>query len=197
MKIYKMLLAGLLAALLIGCFASPEENTQRTKNTDINAQPSPAENAPSNEPAETGDETIKMEEVYPVKEYSQKTPTETMKTYIMATVNKDVPTVKSLLSKGSLKMIEESAKEQDKTVGEILTRGAVDNKSKKIPQFRNEKVDGDQATVEYKDETMPEFLTMPLVKEDGKWKIALDVFRENLMRDLTEEMNEPARKNPK
>lgn len=192
---YKLIIAALLGGLAAGCFwNTPANNGGAAENSAVNTAPAANETADGGAPPK---ETVKMEEIYPVASYSQETPTATMRTYIMATVNKDVPTVTGLLSKGSLQMVENAAKEQGRTAGEVLTAGAVENKSKKIPEFRNEKISGNTATVEYKDETMPEFLTMPLVKEDGQWKIALDVFRENLIKKLTEDMNKPAPKKPK
>lgn len=151
----------------------------------------PAANADSANAPQPANETtkteIKPEIVYPKDSYSQTSPTDAFKTYIMATVNKDLEGLKKSLSKSSLAFVEESAKEKGETIDEILMGGAVQNKSRKIPEVRNEKISGDTATIEYKDETMPEFITMPMVKEDGTWKMALDKFMEDLIKKLKEE----------
>ena len=61
-----------------------------------------------------------MKEVYPVKSYAQNTPTEAFKTFVKATINKDVEGAKKTLSNGSLEFIQESAEAQNVTVDAIL-----------------------------------------------------------------------------
>lgn len=180
MKIYKLFCAAFLAAFMSACFSSSETPNANTNST-VNSAPNTNAAPPVNKAAEP-------EITYPKESYSLNTPTEAFQTYIKATVNKDIEGLKRSLSKSSLAFIEKAAKEQGKTVDEILTGGAVQNESKKIPEVRNEKITGDTATVEYKDETMPEYMEMPLVKEDGTWKIALDKFMEEVMKKLSEEL---------
>ncbi len=179
MKIYQILIVALFAMVLFGC-ASNEPNSNAVDTTSV---PPVEDKAP-----ETAKKPVEPEVSYPKESYSQTSPTEAFKTYIMATVNKDVDTLRKSLSKGSLELVEKSAKEQGKTVDEILTGGAVDNESKKVPEVKNEKINGDSATVDFKDASMPDFLTMPLVKENGTWKVALDQFQKELIEKLSREM---------
>lgn len=181
MKIYKYLVIASLAIWSVACSGSetPNANTNSAVNSAPNANSAPA-NTSSSAPVIT----------YPKESYSQTSPTEAFKTYIKATVNKDIEGLKKSLSKSSLEFIEKSAQEQGKTIDEVLTGGAVENESKNIPVVRNEKIKGDTATVEYKDETMPEFMEMPLVKENGEWKIALDKFMQQLLEKLAEQMKQ-------
>ncbi len=178
MKIYKPFIIALLAMTAAACSSSGGDPKANVVNS---------ANAPQTANANTQPEK-QTEITYPKDSYSQASPTDAFKTYIMATVNKDIPELKKSLSKSSLEFIEKSAKEQNKTIDEILAGGEVEKESRKIPEVRNEKITGDTATIEYKDETMPEFITMPLVKEDGTWKIALDKFMEDLIKKLSEEM---------
>ena len=120
-----------------------------------------------------------------------KSPTETLKTFIEASKNKDVETIKKNLSKNSLSLLEQTAKEQNTTVDELLKKNN-GTPIKEMPETRNEKIEGDTATVEVKDKTSGKYETIPFVKEEGEWKIALDVFMQDLMKKMNEEMKPPA-----
>lgn len=107
-------------------------------------------------------------------------PTETMKTYYEAMRMRDVWYIKQTLSVGSLKMLESFARAQDKTLDESIVSGlAADKGSHPTPEMRSEKIDGDKATIEVKEEKSGKWEKVPFVKEDDNWKIALDeMFRE-------------------
>ena len=97
--------------------------------------------------------------------------------------------MKSLLSKGSLDLIEKSAKDQRLTTDDILRKEA-SVKIQKAPETRNEKIEGETATVEVKNETTGEFdMKMPLVKENGAWKLARDKYIEEVLKKANEEVN--------
>ena len=51
-----------------------------------------------------------------------KSPTETLQALNEASKKKDIPAIKSMLSKGTLDLLEQSAKKQNKTVDEILLK---------------------------------------------------------------------------
>ena len=107
-------------------------------------------------------------------------PTATLKAFYEATQKKDAEGIKKTLSKGTLEMLEGFAKAQGKTLDESLKSGlASDTSSDKMPETRNEKIDGDKATVEVKNDKTGQWETVPFVKEDGTWKIAFDqMFRD-------------------
>ncbi len=54
------------------------------------------------------------------------------------------------------------------------------------PDIRNEKISGDTATVEVKNQVLGNYEEMPFVKEDGIWKVALDKFMEDMMKKINE-----------
>lgn len=123
-------------------------------------------------------------------------PTETMKALNEASRKKDVETIKKLVSKGTLELLEQSAQRQETTVDELLRRdeGAP---FQELPETRNEKISGDTATIEIKNNATNDWETMPFVKENGVWKIALDRFMEDVMQRMNEEMKElPANPSP-
>ncbi len=116
-----------------------------------------------------------------------RTPTETIKALGEAGKKKDVAAIKKLLSKGSLALIEKSAKAQNQTSDELLTRedGAP---FQNITEYGAEKIEGETATVEVKGELLNNFEKIPLVREDGEWKAALDKYAEEFMKRLNEQM---------
>ena len=115
--------------------------------------------------------------------FSHSTPTATLKVFYEASKKKDAAGMKKSLSKGSLAMFEKQAKEQNKPVDDLLTK--VDtNTPDKMPETRNEKITGDTATLEVKNDQNGQWDTLPFVKEDGEWKIAFDKFVDELMKGL-------------
>jgi hypothetical protein len=119
-----------------------------------------------------------------------KSPTEVMKALNEASKTKDVAGIKNSVSRGTLSLIEESAKAQNTTVDEILKK---DNGApfKDLPEMRNEKIEGDTATIELKNATNNDWETVPFVKEDGVWRLALDKYLEDFKRKATESMKMP------
>jgi len=117
---------------------------------------------------------------------NRSTPTATFKAFYEASKKKDVPAMKKSLSKGTLDMFDKLAKEQNKTTDEMLKDVDKDDKSEKMPETRNEKINGDTATLEVKNEKTDKWDPLPFVKENGEWKIALDKFLEDMMKSLGE-----------
>jgi hypothetical protein len=111
-------------------------------------------------------------------------PTATLKTYFEALQKKDAAGLKKTLSKGTLEMFEQFAKAQSppKTLDEALQTGlasTTNTGSDKMPETRNEKIDGEKATLEVKNDKTGQWETVPFVKEEGDWKIAFDqMFRD-------------------
>lgn len=118
----------------------------------------------------------------------EKTPVETLSALSEVSKKKDAAAIKSYLSKGTLDLLEQSAKRQNKTVDELL-REENGAPFQELPEIRNEQITGETATVEVKNEVTGEFEKIPFVKENGVWKVALDVFMKDAMKRLTEEMN--------
>lgn len=83
----------------------------------------------------------------------------------------DIAGVKRYLSRESLQMMENIAKREGKTLDELFNEAARMDARKPQPAFGNESITGDTATVDIQTPGQPA-LTMPLVKEDGEWKLA-------------------------
>ncbi|MDX6385910.1 MAG: hypothetical protein QOK48_3483 [Blastocatellia bacterium] len=112
---------------------------------------------------------------------NRSSPTTTFKTFFEASKKKDTTAMKKSLSKGTVEMFDKLAKEQNKSTDEMLKGLDKDGKEEKIPETRNEKITGDSATLEVKNDKTDKWDTLPFVKEDGEWKIALDKFIEDMM----------------
>lgn len=103
-------------------------------------------------------------------EKQESTPVDTFKAYALAFKKKDLTTMKLLLSDASLKMAEQQAQAQGATVDDIVKNETLFNPEQKDFFFRNEKIEGDRATLEVKN-SFNSWVTIVLVREGGVWKI--------------------------
>lgn len=98
-------------------------------------------------------------------------PTATLKIFIDGLKERQPEKVKGVLTSNSLKMLESGARQNNMTVDEFIKSGKA-APPVEVTEYRNEKIEGDQATVEAKaGDAWDKFF---LIKEDGKWKVALD-----------------------
>jgi len=116
--------------------------------------------------------------------FNSSSPTKTFGNFFEAQKKKDVEGMKKTLSKGSLAMMEKAAKEQNKTVDKAIMEGFEASKTDKQPETRNEKIDGDNATLEVQNDETKKWDKVYFVKEDSEWKIALDKTIEELFKNL-------------
>ncbi len=114
------------------------------------------------------------------------TPLETFKTYSKAIKKKDTTTMKLLLSSETLKMHEQEAKAQGITVDDIVKRETLVSENQTSIEFRNEKIDGNSATLEVKDQ-FGRWETLFFVFENGEWKIDKKGAADKLLREIEEE----------
>jgi Domain of unknown function (DUF4878) len=122
---------------------------------------------------------------------NRSTPTATFKAFFEASKKKDAAGMKKTLSKGTLEMFDKLAKEQNKSTDDMLKEvDKDDNKSEKMPETRNEKINGDTATLEVKNDKTGKWDTLPFVKENGEWKIALDKFLEDMLKGFSDKLKE-------
>jgi hypothetical protein len=98
-------------------------------------------------------------------------PTAVFKAFYEASKNADEEAFKKTLSKDTLAMFEEATRERKKTLAQVLKESDV---PATLPETRNEKIDGDKATIEVKDDKADKWETFKFVKEDGQWKVVID-----------------------
>jgi|ERR1043165_3886561 hypothetical protein len=100
------------------------------------------------------------------------TPTEAFKTFYEASKAKDVATIKRLMAKDALSKMEDKAKQANKSLDDFIVDQAQNGIPPSMPETRNEKIDGDNATIEFKGPGGDsDWRTVPFAKEDGEWKI--------------------------
>ncbi|HSK71317.1 MAG TPA: hypothetical protein VK892_06450 [Pyrinomonadaceae bacterium] len=153
MKIYGLIFIALAAIAFSACSGTTTNNSENAV----------ANKTVENKPAETTPERTQTAA-------HSLDPTGTVKAFISAYQKKDVDEMKKYLSKGSLEMFRQTAELQGKTEKELMTSD--DMPFKEMPEMRNEKIEGDTASVEVKVEGKWE--KTPLVKENGSWKLAFD-----------------------
>jgi TolA-binding protein len=116
-------------------------------------------------------------------------PGDVLKQYVAASQKQDIQAMKSLLSKSSLLYIEEKARPMKLNVDDVL-RKETEIKLQAEVETRNEKIEGDTASVEVKNPATGEFdIKYPFVKEDGAWKLARDRYIEEELRKANDEIN--------
>ena len=98
-------------------------------------------------------------------------PTEVVKGYYEAGKSKDVAGVKKFLSRQSLRLMEDVAKRQGKTLDQLFVEAADMDARKPPPVFSGERIARDTAFVDIKTVGEPP-RTMTLVREGGEWKLA-------------------------
>jgi hypothetical protein len=111
------------------------------------------------------------------------TPIDSFKAYITAVKQKDTTKMKLLLSAESIKMHEQEAKAQNLTLDDVVRRETLFTEGQKTVEFRNQKIEGDKATLEVKN-SFGTWETVPFVREDDEWKIDKKAYADNLMNDF-------------
>lgn len=117
-------------------------------------------------------------------------PTDILRQYVAASQKGDIQTMKSLLSRGSIRYIEEKAGPMKLTIDDVL-RKETEVKLQNEIETRNEKIEGDNSTVEVKNPATGEFdIKYPFVREDGAWKLARDKYIEEELKKANDEINQ-------
>ena len=101
---------------------------------------------------------------------SMATPTDTYKTAYAARQKKDIEGLKKVMSKDILEFLTEMGKMDKKSLDDML-KDLVETPQAATNASRNEKIDGDHATLEYQDEK-GEWKTMDFEKVGSDWKMA-------------------------
>jgi hypothetical protein len=82
-------------------------------------------------------------------------------------------------------MHEQEAKAQNVTLDEIVKRDTMLAQGQKVVEFRNEKIDGDRATLEVKD-AGDTWQTIHFVFEEDQWKINKQGFVDQILQDANQ-----------
>lgn len=110
-------------------------------------------------------------------------PVDTFKTYVKAYKNKDITSMKLLLSSETMKMHEQEAKSQGVTVDDIVKRETLLAPDQTTVEYRNEKIEGEKATIEVKN-SYGTWEIIPFVKENNEWKIDKKGYADQMMQEF-------------
>jgi len=94
--------------------------------------------------------------------------------------------MKRLLTNETVKMHEQEAKSMGTTVDEIIKREMIVAEGQKVVEFRNEKIDGERATLEVKN-SFGDWETIYFLLEGSIWKIDKKGFADQLLKEVEEE----------
>ncbi|MEP6925512.1 MAG: nuclear transport factor 2 family protein [Pyrinomonadaceae bacterium] len=112
-----------------------------------------------------------------------------MNSQVAAMQKNDLTAMRSNFSQGTLKMFEKAAQAQKISSDEVLASISRQNNATNkegAAETRNEQIIGDAATLEIKNPVTGGWDKIPFVKEEGRWKIALDKFMEDILKQTEE-----------
>jgi predicted lipid-binding transport protein (Tim44 family) len=149
-----LLIIGCVAAFAAGCGGAGNSNNASNKT------PTPNTNVAAATPTTVADNSSAA---------TAGSPAEAYKAAYEARKNKDVAALRKLISKDLLEFFGLVAEDEKKSIDDVL-RELCEKPQAPTAEVRNEKINGDWATLEYLDEK-GKWSTMDLEKEDGRWKL--------------------------
>lgn len=104
---------------------------------------------------------------------SSPSPAETLKEYVEAARSRDLAKLRQTASKRSIEMMDELLVEEGSTLEETIKKSdpAIPPMFEN-PEVRNEKINGNRASIEVKQPGSGEWMEVPFVMEEGRWKLA-------------------------
>lgn len=153
MKRLKFVAVFLPLVTLIGCQKAETPNAVNTANTS-NATPA----------------TTQTPGPPPIADNIADSPSDVYRMAHVARQKKDIETLKKIFSKDILDFFTEIGKTEKKSLDDELREMCKDAIPGE-PEVRNEKINGDKASVEYKEDGT--WKKMDFVKEDGAWKMTI------------------------
>jgi hypothetical protein len=149
-----------IAVTLTACPSTPVKNSPGANNGNAPAAASSPTVATAATPSETTAVTGSLA-----------TPTDAYRTAHALRGKKDVQGMKRVLSTEILEFFTEIGKMEKKSLDDMLLE-LCEKPQAPTAEARNEKITGDRAMIEYKDED-GEWKEMDFVKEGGEWKLTL------------------------
>jgi hypothetical protein len=155
-----------VSAVVVWTTACQTKTQPGSENVNRGVTNANTQTAANNQP-----EVPKPEASAPSNSGSLATPSETYQTGYAARQAKDLATLKRVLSKDALQFLTEVGKEEQKTLDDQL-RTLAEKPQASTAETRNEKINGDRASLEYLNEK-GKWVSMEFVKEGNDWKIDL------------------------
>lgn len=158
MKIFKCVVIACVVAGLFGCGGQANTNVvvSNQNRLEINANEVKISPTPIEAASAAG---------------SLATPAEAYRTAYAIREKKDVAGMKKIMAKDVIEFLTMMAEVEKKTLDEEIAQ-MFDTPQAKTAETRNEKINGNRATIEYLDET-GQWDTMDFMKEGDEWKLSL------------------------
>ncbi len=116
-----------------------------------------------------------------------------MKDYVEALKERNVEKLKAAVSAKTFKIFEDAAKEQKMSLEEMMKENEANIMPMiQNPELRNEKIEGNTATVEIKNPANETWSKLTFVKEDNRWKIGVG----EMLEDVKKQVEEMQKKQP-
>ena len=167
MNVLRVLVVIVIAAtgiINVGCGQAANSNTAANNANKPTANADIAANSTTN--AEPADAETKTETA---SSGSMATPTDAYKFAYNCRKRKDIECLKKVMSKDVIQFFTEIGKEDKKSADDML-KELVEKPQAVTVESRNEKIEGDYASIEYKDETGA-WKTMDFEKVGSDWKM--------------------------
>ncbi|HYO90401.1 MAG TPA: hypothetical protein VEQ40_02150 [Pyrinomonadaceae bacterium] len=166
-----LLLAALIAAALASTACSKTATNSNTANTSNTTASTETKNTGASNTTTTNNSTTATASTL-------SSPAEVLKASYAAAKNKDVAGFKRTIASADLKRLEDFVKQSGQNLDDLLKQQL---ESPELPmpeslETRNEKIDGETATLEFKD-VRGAWKTGHFIKEDGEWKMKLNAER--------------------
>ena len=168
-KEIKLISIAAVAAVAFGCQGTPTANTNA--NTANTASVNAANNANITANSASAATPAAANSGSAVSLSASSTPTEVYKAAYKFRATKDIEGLKKVMSKDVLDFLTMIGQEEKKSLDDEL-KEMCEKPQYSTDESRNEKITGDRATLEYRDED-GSWKTMDFKKEDGMWKMSL------------------------
>ncbi len=97
--------------------------------------------------------------------------------------------MKLLLSDRTIKMHEQEAKAQGVVLDDIIKNETLIGEKQKTVDYRDEKIEGDKATLKFKNE-YGVWEILPFVREEGVWKIDKAGYADQMIKEIEEQQKQ-------
>jgi hypothetical protein len=167
-----IVLAAAMCAAASACSSADNKNAAiTTVNKTVTNSSLPAN---TSSPANSSSSANTTSSIGDSDAYSFASPSDSYKTAYNARKKRDIPILKRVISSDMLEFMTEIGKaneEKPQTLDDVLNE-LCDRPQAPNGEIRNEKINGDVATVEYMDET-GKWRLMDFVKEGSDWKLTM------------------------
>lgn len=178
MNYLKVFLVAIICLSFSACWSTPEnndvsenlnKNTSSVEKVEDTGKTEKEDGEMIREKTSEGREVDLVKSIEITKPHAELSPTEVLIAFAQASNAHNAENFKKYITKKSLEFFKADAAKQGMTVDELIEKPS-QMPTVETPKFRNEKINGNTATVEVEN-MLGSFDEYPLVKENGVWKV--------------------------